>query len=115
MHEVSLIQSLIKIVGEHSLTHGFKKVNTIKLSFGRMNHIEPKALDLAFKVQSEGTVAFGATLEYLILPVVVHCFKCNEDSEVDRFEFTECPKCGADEVQVVGGTEELKLLEMDVD
>jgi hydrogenase nickel incorporation protein HypA/HybF len=115
MHEVSLIQSLISIVEEHSVTHGFKRVNSMKLSFGRMNHIEPKALELAFKIQSEGTVASGATLEFEILPVVVHCFSCNGEHEVDRFEFTECPVCGKDEVQVVGGTEDLKLLEMDVD
>ncbi|MBN1573677.1 MAG: hydrogenase maturation nickel metallochaperone HypA [Deltaproteobacteria bacterium] len=115
MHEVSLIQSLIKIVEEHSATHGFKKVSLMRLSFGRMTHIEPKALELAFKVQSEGTVAFGATLEFKILPVIIYCFKCNKEYEVGRFEFTKCPGCGADEVQVVGGTEELQLLEMDVD
>lgn len=110
-----MIQSLLNIVEEHSVTHGFKKVNSMKLSFGRMNHIEPKALELAFKIQSEGMVAFGAILEFQILPVVIHCFKCNKEYEVDRFEFTQCPKCQTDEVQVVGGTEDLKLLEMDVD
>lgn len=115
MHEVSLIQSLVKIVEEHSAAHGFKKVNSIRLSFGRMTHIEPKALETAFKIQSEGTVAFGATLEFTILPVIIYCFTCESEHEVGRFEFTKCPGCGSDEVQVVGGTEELQLLEMDVD
>jgi hydrogenase nickel incorporation protein HypA/HybF len=115
MHEVSLIQSLISIVEEHSVTHGFKRVNSMKLSFGRMTHIEPKALEMAFKVQSDGTVAAGATLEFKILPVIIYCFSCEKENEVGRFEFTKCPGCGADEVQVIGGTEELQLLEMDVD
>ena len=115
MHELSLIQSLLNIVEEHSVTHGFKRVNTIKLSFGSMNHIEPKALEFAFKAQSAGTKADGATLEFTILPVIIYCFQCDKEHEVDRFEFIPCPVCGTNEVEVVGGTEDLKLLEMDVD
>lgn len=115
MHELSLIQSLLNIVQEHSVTHGFKKVNSLKLSFGCMNHIEPKALEFAFKSQSAGTKADGAILEFTILPVIIYCFQCNKKYEVDRFEFIPCPVCGTNEVEVVGGTEDLKLLEMDVD
>ena len=112
---MSLIQSLLNIVEEHSVTHDFKKVNSLKLSFGRMNHIEPHSLEFAFKVQSKGTRAEGAKLEFEILPVVIHCFRCSDDFEVDRFEFTSCPKCRTGEVRVVGGTEDLRLLEMEVD
>lgn len=112
---MSLIQSLLNIVEEHSVTHDFKKVNSLKLSFGQMNHIEPHSLEFAFKVQSKGTKAEGAKLEFEILPVVIHCFRCSDDFEVDRFEFTSCPKCRTGEVKVVGGTEDLRLLEMEVD
>jgi len=115
VHEMSLIQSLLNIVEEHSVTHGFKKVNSMKLSFGRMNHIEPGSLEFAFNVQSRGTKAEGATLEFEIFPVVIHCFRCSKDFEVDRFEFTSCPKCRMGEVKVIGGTEDLRLIEMEVD
>ena len=112
---MSLIQSLLNIVEEHSVTHDFKKVNSLKLSFGRMNHIEPHSLEFAFKLQSKGTRAEGAKLEFEILPVVIHCFRCEEDFEVDRFDFTSCPKCRTGEVKVIGGTEDLRLVEMEVD
>ncbi len=80
-----------------------------------MNHIEPSSLEFAFKVQSKGTKADGAILEFEILPVVIHCFRCNSDFEVDRFEFTSCPECRMGEVNVIGGTEDLRLIEMEVD
>jgi hydrogenase nickel incorporation protein HypA/HybF len=39
---------------------------------------------------------------------------CKEESLSESFE-SLCPLCGGGEVLLAGGTEELKLLEMDVD
>lgn len=114
MHELSLISSLLDVVEEYAAKHGFTKVNTLRLSFGRLSCIEPSALEFAFAVQSRGTKADGATLECEILPVVISCLLCEKDYSLPSYPAV-CPACGGMDVVLKGGREELKLIEMDVD
>jgi len=108
MHELYLAQSILDIVQDYAAKQHFKKVNSISLSFGRMSCIEPKSL------QSKDTLAEKALLEFKILPAVIHCFSCKKDLNVDTYSGI-CPACGGEEVILTGGTEELQILEMDVD
>jgi hydrogenase nickel incorporation protein HypA/HybF len=114
MHEMSLVGSIIDIVEEYSARHGFCRVNTIKLSFGALSCIDPSALKMAFDVLSQDTRAAGAGLDYVIHPITVHCITCEQDHEVSEYPCA-CPGCSGDEVALMGGFEELRLEEMDVD
>ncbi|OPY89695.1 MAG: hydrogenase nickel incorporation protein HybF [Syntrophaceae bacterium PtaU1.Bin231] len=114
MHELSLALSILDMVDEYAEVHRFVKVNSITLSFGRMSCIEPKSLQFAFEVESRGRLAEGATLTFEVLPAGIHCFSCGQDSETDGFAAT-CPRCLGEEVVLTGGTEELRVLELDVD
>jgi len=114
MHELYLAESVLNIVQEYAAHQQFKKVNSILLSFGRLSCIEPKSLQFAFEVQARETLAQNAVLQFKILPSVLHCFSCGKDLEIDVYEGV-CPQCRGEEVLLVGGTEELQLLEMDVD
>ena len=114
MHELSLVQSLLDIIEEYRDGGTFQKVNTLRLSFGRLGGIEPSALRFAFEVAARGTVAEGAALEFDIHPIVLSCLNCGEDSSVNVFS-ANCPRCGGGDVLVTGGKEELRFLEMDVD
>ena len=60
------------------------------------------------------TLAQGAKLQFDIQPIVISCIMCDKDSAVNDFP-SMCPECGSGEVILVAGTEELKILEMDVD
>ncbi len=115
MHEISLAVAILDIVEEYAAKSDFQKVNSIRLSFGRLACIEPKTLEFAFKVQSGGTKAEGAKLKFEILPVAIHCLACGVDSEMETFIAGSCPKCGADEVLITGGRQELKIIDMEVD
>jgi len=114
MHELSLTLSILNIVQEYAEKHGFNNVNSLKLTFGRLSSVEPSALEFAFEIQSKGTKAEGATLEFLIKPIIIHCSSCDGDQEVETYTGM-CPQCQGTEVLLVAGTEELQLLEMDVD
>jgi hydrogenase nickel incorporation protein HypA/HybF len=115
MHEISLTRSLIGIVEEYACREGFRKVNTLKLSFGRLSCLDPGALEFTFAIQAEGTIAGGARLEFDIRPALVACGSCGEESVCTGPFEALCPRCGSEDVLLTGGTEELKLLEMDVD
>jgi hydrogenase nickel incorporation protein HypA/HybF len=114
MHELYLAESILNIVQEYSTQQHFGKVNSISLSFGRLSCIESKSLQFAFEVQAKNTTAENASLDFQILSAVIHCFSCEKDLEVETYSAI-CPKCGGEEVILTGGTEELRILEMDVD
>jgi hydrogenase nickel incorporation protein HypA/HybF len=114
MHELYLAESILNIVQDYAERDGFKKVNSVALSYGRFSCIEPRALQFAFDVQAKGTPADGAALEFKVLPAVIHCFSCEKDLEV-KTHTGICPGCNGEEVILIAGTEELQLLEMDVD
>ncbi|MGV8059832.1 MAG: hydrogenase maturation nickel metallochaperone HypA [Smithellaceae bacterium] len=114
MHELYLAESILKIVREYAAKQQFKRVNSILLSFGRLSCIEQKSLQFAFEVQASETPFRDTVLRFKILPSIIHCFSCGKDLELHTYEGT-CPECKSEEVMLVGGTEELKILEMDVD
>ena len=114
MHELYLAESILNIVHDYAAKQHFSKVNSISLSFGRLSCIESKSLQFAFEVQAKDTPAEKASLDFKILPAVIHCFSCEKDLEVETYSAI-CPNCGGEEVLLTGGTEELQILEMDVD
>jgi hydrogenase nickel incorporation protein HypA/HybF len=114
MHEMSLTVSLMDIIFEYARNNHFTKVNAVKLSFGTLSGIEPKALEFAFEVLSKDTLAQGAKLEYEREPIIITCLDCGMDSEVEEFP-SLCPLCKAQEVVLKAGIEELRIVEMDVD
>jgi hydrogenase nickel incorporation protein HypA/HybF len=114
MHEMSLVQSILDIVKEYAAREGFKKVLSITLSFGKASTVVPASLTFAFEVLSENTIAQGAELKFDIKPVVIYCMSCSKDITVNSYEAV-CPFCNGNEVLLSGGTEELKLVEMDVE
>lgn len=114
MHELSLIRSLLDIIDNYSIEHGFHKVNVLNLSFGRLSSIDPQALTFAFEIQSKATIAEGARLEFEILPAGVFCFDCEEEIRTETYRGC-CPLCEGSQIILTGGMEELKLKEIDVD
>jgi hydrogenase nickel incorporation protein HypA/HybF len=115
MHEIALTRSLIDIVEEYARRQGFKKVNVLKLSLGRLSCLDPGALEFTFAIQAGGTIAEGAHLLFDIRPALIKCGSCGEESvSTGPFEVL-CPRCGSVDVLLTGGTEALQLLEMDVD
>jgi hydrogenase nickel incorporation protein HypA/HybF len=114
MHEMSLVQSILDIVKEYAAEKNFNKVLSITLSFGKASTVVPAALTFAFEVLSEDTIAQGAELKFDIKPVVIYCMTCSSDITVNTYEAV-CPICNDHQVMLSGGTEELKLVEMDVE
>ena len=114
MHELSIVCSILDIIEEYAEEHHFRKVTSMTLSFGRLSCIEPQVLQFAFEIQSSGTKADGAKLEFDIRPIIIHCFSCEKDVEAETYAAV-CPECNGAEVLLSGGTEEIQLIEIDVD
>ena len=114
MHELSLAQFLIDIVEDYARREGFTKVRSLRLSLGRLSCIDPDCFRFVFSVQARDTKAEEAHLEFDILPAVLYCLKCEQEFSAEAFH-RDCPRCKGHDILLTGGTQEMKLLEMDVD
>ena len=114
MHELSLVNSLLDIVDDYARREAFSRVTSLHLSMGRLSCVDRQSLRFAFEVQAQGTKAEGARLDLDVLPAVIYCFACGSETQQDRFDAL-CPKCASNQVSLTGGTEELQLIDMDVE
>jgi hydrogenase nickel incorporation protein HypA/HybF len=114
MHELSLMTGLLDIVHTYEQMHRFKRVNSLKLAFGRLSCIDSGALQFAFNLQSQGTIAEGAALLFDIRPIILFCSTCDRKMTIEQYP-SSCPQCQGDNVVMQGGGEPLQLVEMEVD
>jgi hydrogenase nickel incorporation protein HypA/HybF len=115
VHELSLAQSVLEIALDYAEKNGAIRVERLGLSFGRMSCIVPSALETAFEAMARGTRAEGARLTFEIKPVVVSCLICEKEYTLDYQGILSCPACGDPSVLLTGGTEDLTLIEMEVE
>ncbi len=104
MHELSIAQSLLKIVQDESKKHGVTRVTRVCVRIGTLSAIVPEALSFSFEVISKSTVAEGAAFDIEVVPARVRCANCNTDFEVDSSSFL-CPKCEGFASEIISGKE----------
>ncbi len=114
MHELTLVQSVLDIVEDYRKKYKFKKVNSITLEFGSLTCVNEEALKFAFDTFSKGTIAEKSKLIFRIIPPQIYCNSCKKESTVKE-DFSKCPICNSQDIILIKGTEELRLIEMDVD
>ncbi|MEW5953877.1 MAG: hydrogenase maturation nickel metallochaperone HypA [Bacillota bacterium] len=104
MHEISLVQSLLKTVIESAAANSISSVHRIRLVVGEMHGALPDALQFAFEVLSGGTVCAGAMLEVEKRPLVLRCSPCGQEFGPEGIS-RRCPACGGSSVVLVSGDE----------
>ena len=104
MHELSIAASLLAIVEKTAAEHGVTRVRRLRIVIGALGNVIPEALEFAFEVAGRGTVAEGAQLEIVPVPVTVRCNACQAETELEDFAFV-CMACGSVDVDVVRGNE----------
>lgn len=101
MHEVSLGEAILDAVERRAAG---RKVRRVKVRVGTLHRVVGPALDQGFSLVSEGSVAEGAALEIVNIPVTVTCRSCGAHHHAEEMAF-ECLACGSQEVDVDGGEE----------
>lgn len=113
MHEISLCESIIRIVEEQARTQGFSKVVCVRLEIGQLSGVELDALRFGFEVVSRHTMADGAALEILREPGLAWCLPCARNVEIEQ-RFSPCPICGSHQLQVTGG-DQMRIKDLEVE
>lgn len=104
MHEVSIMEEMVRIVVGKAHELGADKVHVIRLRVGRLMAVVPEAMQFAHEVVCEGTLAEGSRLEIESAPVVCWCPECAEEFECGKSLFL-CPECDTFSREVRRGRE----------
>lgn len=117
MHELSIAESLIRIIESEMAAHGLRTLHRIKVKHGALSTMVPEALDFAFEVMAKGTPLEGAVLEYEKVPLTMACSACgaNFSPEVHSLHYAPCPVCGEEFGHVVQGGKELHIVHIEGD
>jgi hydrogenase nickel incorporation protein HypA/HybF len=76
----------------------------VRFRIGALHRVAEPAMAQAFELVAGGTVAEGAEVDLVILPVRVACRGCGAET-ADADLITVCPRCGATGLDIVGGDE----------
>jgi hydrogenase nickel incorporation protein HypA/HybF len=101
MHEIGVCEGLIATVEKRAAG---RPVDRVRFRAGVLHRIDEASLLQAFELVSAGTVADGAELELVTLPVKVCCRSCAAVTVADDMVVC-CGTCGATELDLVGGDE----------
>ncbi|RMF22321.1 MAG: hydrogenase maturation nickel metallochaperone HypA [Cyanobacteria bacterium J083] len=113
MHEVSLMQNALNMAIEQAKQNKAQKISHLCLNIGQLSGVIPEALEFAFEILVQGTIAENAQLEIRTIPVVCYCQKCDRQFQANDFIY-ECPQCQQISSNIVSGRE-LELASLIID
>jgi hydrogenase nickel incorporation protein HypA/HybF len=112
MHEMSLAEGVLLLIEDAARREKFSRVATVWLEIGQLAAIEVEAMRFCFDAVTRGSVAEGAQLEIIATPGSGWCPQCAATVALSE-SFGACPRCGAHQVKVTGGTE-MRVKELEV-
>lgn len=104
MHELSITQSVLDIALDHAEQNGAKHISRIVLTIGAMTMVVGDCVRFYFDTISKGTLAEGAELEIIDVPMRVKCSQCNKVYESEDPIFI-CPECQVISSEIISGKE----------
>ncbi len=114
MHELSIAKNLIEMAESAASSAEATRVTQLNLQIGRLSGVVNDALLFCFDIAAQGTLVDGATLEIEMLPTIIHCTVCGQDSELPTVQRFRCPRCDSSSVNMTQGRE-LELVSIQVE
>ena len=112
MHEISLCESVLRVIEDQAAAQDYRTVETVRLEVGVLAGVEIDALRFGFDVVMKGSIAEDARLEIIAVEGRAWCPHCAKDVAIQR-RFDACPECGGHRLQINGG-DELRIKELEV-
>jgi hydrogenase nickel incorporation protein HypA/HybF len=114
MHEMGIVQSIMDIVKQQAEQHQAKRVVRISLEFGLLTAVMPDAIQFAFDVLSQDTVAQNADLEIRIIPIKAFCVECDKSFVMEEYQ-PFCPECQSAALHIIEGRDEMRIASLEVE
>lgn len=94
MHEFSIAQAILSIADDYAKRNGAGSITTVGVRVGDFSGVVAEALETAFDIAKQGTLAEHARLEIEAVPLVAFCQNCQTEFKVDNpYSVVCCPLC----------------------
>lgn len=113
MHEMSIVEALMKQCEVIAKENNAKKVLNIYLKIGILSGVEIHFLKSTFDAFKKGTICQEAVLHTNLQKIVVLCKDCKKTSTLQKHEFI-CPNCDSIEIKVIDG-EDMMLMKLEME
>jgi hydrogenase nickel incorporation protein HypA/HybF len=104
MHEMSIVEALLKTVCRELRAHPDARVRTLYVRIGRLRQVAPDMLQFCYQGAAQDTRLAGSRLEIEPVEARAQCDVCSLQFEVDE-DWFECPRCHAARAQLLSGGE----------
>lgn len=114
MHEITLINKIIKIALENATANSAKKILKIRIEIGALADYEEKWMNRYFKSLAKDTIAENAKLEITQKKLFKRCAECNSVSETKFSKHGKliCPQCKSS--CTIIGDSKYKIIDMEI-
>lgn len=99
MHEFGLCEPIVAAVERRAAG---RPVERVRVRVGALHRVAGPAMDQAFALAAEGTVADGADVDLIVVPLSIHCGACGHDGTTED-PLSLCPACGSADIAISGG------------
>lgn len=113
MHEIGIMEQTLEIAIKNSQAQNATKIKKITMDIGKISGVISEALEFAFDVVSNNTIAENADLIINDIPVICYCDFCQKNFYPQEW-FFECPKCLQFSNNIIQG-KEIKLVSVEID
>ena len=113
MHEIGIMEHTLEIAITSAKKQNASKINQITMNIGKLSGVIPDALEFAFDVLTNKTIAENAILKINTIPVICYCNACQENFSPQEW-FFECPKCHQFSNNILQG-KEIELISVEIE
>jgi hydrogenase nickel incorporation protein HypA/HybF len=113
VHEISIVEALIKSVQRELQANPDARVCTVHLRIGSLRQVLPEILEFCFEAATRDTPLAGARLEIQTVEAAARCRVCSLVFDVEDNWF-ECPRCHALGAVLLRG-DELDLMSLELE
>src|SRR5579884_3538533 len=105
VHEASIALAIVEELCDRTDNRGIEKISAVNLRIGALSSVVPEALQFAWDVATDGTLACGSRLCIECVPLVIRCSRCDCERTVEHGTLPVCPVCGTSSTEIVHGRE----------
>ncbi|OFW56820.1 MAG: hypothetical protein A2V52_02785 [Actinobacteria bacterium RBG_19FT_COMBO_54_7] len=104
MHELAVTESIASICLKHAEQNGAHRIVRVNIKLGEMAGIVDHYVSFYWDMVTKDTVAEGAQLNFIKIPIRAFCPHCNKEFAVKEFDLI-CPECCKGDGELVSGRE----------
>ena len=113
MHELGIAEQMLKVALDHAAKNNAKRIIAFNVEMSAAMDESEDSLRFHFGNLSRGTIAEGAHMEVIRVPVKAKCFECGNEFDWEEQDQV-CPRCSSPRVRAVLH-DEFRLASIDIE